>query len=48
VLASPIDRLMDVVRATYDFITDFPAPSDAASGGPEFYKRAVVVEFANA
>ena len=46
VIRSPIDRVMDMVAATWDVITCFPAPSDIAAGGPEHYKRAVELEFA--
>jgi len=45
-IRSPIDRLQDVISSTWDYIGDFPTPSDVAAGGPEHYKRAVEVEFA--
>lgn len=46
IIRSPIDRLQDIVSSTWDYIGDFPAPSDVAAGGPEHFKRAVEVEFA--
>jgi hypothetical protein len=46
IIRSPIDRLQDIVSSTWDYIGDFPVPSDIAAGGPEHYKRAVEVEFA--
>lgn len=46
IIRSPIDKLQDIISSTWDYIGDFPVPSDVAAGGPEHYKRAVEVEFA--
>jgi hypothetical protein len=46
VLRSPIDRLMDIVSAAWSCSTSFPVPSDISAGGPERFKRAVVIEHA--
>lgn len=48
ILAAPLDRLQQKVRATWSISTSFPVPSDiTASSGPERYKRAIVLEFAS-
>jgi hypothetical protein len=47
ILRAPIDRLQDIVAATWSISTCFPVPSDlTASSGNEKYKRAVVIEHA--
>lgn len=46
ILRAPLNRLQDVVAATWSTTTSFPIPSDVSSGGPQRYKRAVVVEHA--
>jgi hypothetical protein len=46
ILRAPINRLQDVVAATWSITTSFPIPSDVGSGGPELYKRAVIIESA--
>ena len=45
-LRAPQDRLGDVAAATWSISTCFPIPTDITSGGPERYKRAVVIEHA--
>jgi hypothetical protein len=46
ILRAPINRLMDQVAATWSITTSFPIPSDVTSGGPQRYKRAVIIEHA--
>lgn len=46
IVLAPIDRLADKVRKTWDYVGDFPAPSDVAAGSPRHYKRSRVIEFA--
>lgn len=47
VLRAPIDRLQDIVAATWSISTSFPVPSDiTAQSGPQRFKRAVVIEHA--
>lgn len=46
VIASPINALLDQVRASWSSTTSFAAPTDKATGSPARYKRAVVIEFA--
>lgn len=46
ILRAPINRLQDQVAATWSISTSFPIPSDATSGGPERFKRALVIEHA--
>ena len=46
ILRAPQNRLQDQVAATWSITTCFPIPSDAASGGLERFKRAVVIEHA--
>lgn len=45
-LRSPLNRLGDTVSASWSITTSFPIPSDITSGGPERYKRAIVIEHA--
>lgn len=45
-LRAPINRLMDKVAATWTTTTSFAAPSDITAGGPQRFKRAMVLEFA--
>jgi hypothetical protein len=45
-LRAPMDRLGDVSAATWSCSTSFPVPSDVGSGGPERYKRAIILEHA--
>jgi hypothetical protein len=46
ILRAPINRTQDVVAATWSITTSFSSPSDIGAGGPERYKRAVVIEHA--
>lgn len=46
IMRAPIDRLQDVVAASWSISTCFPVPSDVSAGGPERHKRAVVIEHA--
>jgi len=46
ILRAPINRLQDVVAATWSISTSFPVPSDITSGGPQRFKRAIVIEHA--
>ncbi len=47
ILRAPLDRLQQLVSASWSISTSFPVPSDiTAPSGPERYKRAVVLEFA--
>jgi hypothetical protein len=47
VLRAPMDRLQQVVSATWSISTSFPTPSDITSAsGPQRYKRAVILEHA--
>lgn len=46
ILRAPMNRLQDVVAATWSCTTCFPVPSDVTSGGPERFKRAIVIEHA--
>lgn len=46
VIASPINALLDKVRASWSSSTSFAAPTDKATGNGSRYKRAVVIEFA--
>lgn len=45
-LRAPINRLLDQVSAAWSISTAFAVPSDISSGGPQRYKRAVVIEHA--
>lgn len=47
IIRSPLDRLQQVVPASWSISTSFPIPSDiTAPSGPERYKRAIVLEHA--
>lgn len=46
ILRAPLDRLQQVVSASWSWSGDFPIPSDATTGGPARYKRATVIEHA--
>jgi hypothetical protein len=46
ILRAPLNRLQDVVSATWSISTAFPVPSDVTSGGPQRYKRALIIEHA--
>lgn len=46
ILRAPLNRLQDVVAASWSCTTSFPVPSDVSNGGPERYKRAIVIEHA--
>src|SRR5262249_23732307 len=46
ILRAPLNRLQDMVAATWSITTAFPIPSDVSSGGPQLFKRAVVIEHA--
>lgn len=48
ILRAPINRLQDQVSASWSITTSFPVPSDITSGGPQRYKRALIVEHATA
>ena len=44
ILRAPINRFQDKVAATWSCTTSFPIPSDVTSGGPQRYKRAIIIE----
>lgn len=46
ILRAPMDRLQETVAATWSSTTSFPIPSDVTSGGPQRFKRAVIIEHA--
>jgi hypothetical protein len=46
ILRAPQNRMQDIVSATWSITTAFPTPSDQSAGGPQRYKRAVVIEHA--
>ena len=46
IIRAPLNRLQDVVSASWSISTSFPVPSDITSGGPQRYKRAIVIEHA--
>ncbi len=47
VLRAPLDKLQQLVTATWSISTSFPIPSDiTAPSGPERFKRAIVLEHA--
>jgi hypothetical protein len=46
ILRAPINRLQDQVSATWSITTSFPVPTDITAGGPQRYKRSVIVESA--
>jgi hypothetical protein len=48
ILRAPINRLQDMVAASWSITTSFPVPSDITSGGPQRYKRAMIIEHAAA
>lgn len=48
ILRAPINRLQDIVAASWSITTSFPVPSDVTTGGPQRYKRAIVIEHAAA
>jgi hypothetical protein len=43
-LRAPLDRLQQVVSATWSWSGDFAVPTDALSGGSSQFKRAVTIE----
>jgi len=47
VLRAPMDRLQQIVSASWSISTSFPIPSDiTAPSGPERFKRAIILEHA--
>lgn len=46
ILRAPINRLQDIVSASWSITTSFPVPSDVSSGGPQRFKRALIIEHA--
>lgn len=46
ILRAPINRLQDIVAASWSITTSFPIPSDVTSGGPQRFKRAIIIEHA--
>lgn len=46
ILRAPQNRTMDMMAATWSITTSFACPSDVSAGGPERYKRALVLEHA--
>jgi hypothetical protein len=46
ILRSPQNRLQDQVAASWSCSTSFTPPSDISSGGPQRFKRAVIIEHA--
>jgi len=46
ILRAPLNRLQDVVAASWAITTCFPVPTDSTSGDASRYKRAVVIEHA--
>lgn len=46
ILRAPLNRLQDLVAATWSITTAFPVPSDVTSGGPQRFKRSVIIEHA--
>lgn len=47
ILRAPMDKLQQMVTASWSITTSFPIPSDiTAPSGPQLYKRACVLEFA--
>lgn len=46
ILRAPVNRLQDIVAATWSITTSFPIPSDVTAGGPARFKRALVIEHA--
>ena len=46
IMAAPLDALMQTIRQSWSWSGDFPTPSDALTGGPARFKRALVIESA--
>jgi len=46
ILRAPLDRLQEMVSSSWSASTGFACPSDASVGGPQRYKRAIVIEHA--
>jgi hypothetical protein len=46
VLRSPMDRLQDIVSASWSISTGFAMPTDVTAGSNALYKRSVVIEHA--
>jgi len=46
ILRAPLNRLQDIVSSSWSITTAFAVPSDVVSGGPERFKRAVIIEHA--
>ncbi len=44
ILRAPLNRLQDVVSASWSISTSFPLPSDVTFGGNERFKRAIAIE----
>jgi hypothetical protein len=44
IIRAPLDRLQDMVATTWSCSTSFTCPSDVSSGGPQRYKRCVIIE----
>ena len=42
----PMNKTMDQMSVTWDITTSFTCPSDVRTGGPQRFKRAVVIEHA--
>lgn len=47
IMRAPLDRLQDMVSTSWSISTSFTAPTDISANGPQKFKRAVVIEFAN-
>ncbi len=46
IIRAPQDRLQQTVSASWSISTSFPIPSDITAGGPQRYKRAIIIEHA--
>ena len=46
IFRAPQNKTMDLMDVTWDITTSFTCPSDVRTGGPQRYKRAVVIEHA--
>ena len=46
ILRAPQNRFQDKVAATWSCTTSFASPSDVTSGGPQRFKRALILEHA--
>ena len=46
IFRAPQNKTMDMMDVTWDITTSFTCPSDVRTGGPQRYKRAVVIEHA--